>query len=204
MALRDNFVHGDCHSGNILIRAVDITNTNKDDTIDGGLVSILKDKTERLSETIVQNTNIPIPIIKQNENKNNINININIKRDIEGPLIFLDAGLTASLTNDGHKRFGVMMGHIATAKCKEAAAIFGSWAIMDEEKDPLCFERRERFIIKLADIIDTSLRWRHKDNNGNIIINKGIPFISIGPLLRNVLILTQKEHITLDSSFSAV
>ena len=198
MTLRDNFVHGDCHSGNILIRAIDVTKKGDNDKDNNDLVSILKDKTERLSETIQQSTNIPVPITTKIDK-------INTKRrDIEGPLIFLDAGLTASLTNEGHKRFGIMMGHIATAKCKQAAELFGSWAVMDIEKDPQCFERRDRFVNKLGDIIQDSLRWRYKDKDGNAIPNKGIPFISIGPLLRNVLILTQQEHITLDSSFSAV
>eukprot|EP00485_Elphidium_margaritaceum_P015128 CAMPEP_0202731918 /NCGR_PEP_ID=MMETSP1385-20130828/187392_1 /ASSEMBLY_ACC=CAM_ASM_000861 /TAXON_ID=933848 /ORGANISM="Elphidium margaritaceum" /LENGTH=621 /DNA_ID=CAMNT_0049398221 /DNA_START=178 /DNA_END=2044 /DNA_ORIENTATION=- len=181
MALRDNFVHGDCHSGNILIRALDVTQDGSNQT---GLVSLLKDRTEGWYGQALPKEKV--------------------KRDIEGPLIFLDAGLTASLTKHGHERFGVMMGHIATAKCKEAAELFGSWALMDVEKDPQCFERQARFVTDLADIIESSLRWRYKDEHGNDIVSKGIPYISIGPLLRNVLVLTQREHITLDSSFSAV
>ena len=174
MALRDNFVHGDCHSGNILIRAEDVTD---DEHNENRLVSILKE------------------MASSNENKVIRDVS---QREVEGPLIFLDAGLTASLTVEGHKRFGVMMGHIATGKCDLAAQIFGTWAVNAEEN------QRQRFVTGLEQILHNSLRWRYKDSNGAPIPNKGIPFISIGPLLRNVLILTQKEHITLDSSFSAV
>eukprot|EP01083_Nonionella_stella_P190606 705886_1 len=197
MALRDNFVHGDCHSGNILIRARDVTEGREQERT---VVSILKDKTDRLSSTISENTNIPLPLLSKQDSKEKGAI----KREIEGPLIFLDAGLTASLTKEGHKRFGLMMGHIATARCREAAELFGSWAIMDEHKDPRCFDKQKRFVRELEFIIDDSLRWRYKDSEGTIIPGKGVPFISIGPLLRNVLILTQQEHIVLDSSFSAV
>ena len=202
MALRDNFVHGDCHSGNILIRAIDITEDDDKEKINKSLISILKDTKEKLSNSLHTNTTTNATNNKSiiiNNNDNNYN-----KRDIDGPLIFLDAGLTASLTKEGHKRFGIMMGHIATAKCKEAAKLFGYWSIMDIEKDPNCYKKREKFVSQLGDIIQNSLKWRYKDKNGNIIPNKGIPYISIGPLLRNVLILTQKEQIVLDSSFSAV
>ena len=183
MALRDNFVHGDCHSGNILIRAVDVTEAQGKGV--GTVVPIARSKVgnERSKDVDDENTG---------------------KREIEGPLVFLDAGLTASLTKEGHSRFGVMMGHIATAQCDKAAELFGTWAIMDPDADPRCFERRGRFVAQLGGIIQDSLRWRHKDEHGEPIVKKGIPFISIGPLLRNVLILTQQEHIILDSSFSAV
>ena len=85
MCLRDNFVHGDCHSGNILIRAKEITSNNTDNT------SLLKDKSG------------------EHTDKKTIG-----KREIDGELVFLDAGLTASLTDKGIQRFGVLMGHIAT------------------------------------------------------------------------------------------
>merc|ERR1712048_1122006 len=112
---------------------------------------------------------------------------------------------TASLTPEGHRRFGVMMGHIATGKCDLAAHIFGTWAVNAAEADSRQFERqRARFVNGLEHILRNSLRWRVKDKEGRPIPNKGIPFISIGPLLRDVLILTQREKITLDSSFSAV
>merc|ERR1712157_109139 len=70
MALRDNFVHGDCHSGNILIRAEDIT---ADGDNDNGLVSILKDMVPSNTEhRLIRDVS---------------------QRDIEGPIVFLDAGL---------------------------------------------------------------------------------------------------------------
>ena len=75
---------------------------------------------------------------------------------------------------------------------------------MDPKKDKHCYERKNRFINELSQKIEKSLEWRYKDSNGNEIKHKGIPFIDVGSLLKDVLILTQKESIVLDSSFSAV
>lgn len=138
MLLRDNFVHGDCHSGNILIKG----------------------------------------------------------ENISGPLVFLDAGLTASLSNVGNDKFGMLMGHIVTGNTNDAAEMFSQWCMLDDSNESQ--KRKHRFVNGLSNTIDKHLEWPYGEKK------KGIPFINVGNLLRDVLLLTQKEEIVLESQFSAV
>ena len=109
-----------------------------------------------------------------------------------GPIIFLDAGLTAGLTKEGMERFGVLMGDIARGNVRNAADLFSEWTMTDDKA------KKESFASKLSEIIDDALIWRGGKRR------EGVPKMHVGSLVRNVLLLTQREQIMLDSNFSSV
>lgn len=140
MLLRDNFVHGDCHSGNILVRSDELNQ-----------------------------------------------------------VVFLDAGLAASLSKQGSKRIGLLMGYIARGKSYDAANVFFQWCNVDVDEKKRQ-QKKESFINSLSRTIDKHLKWQ--DYHGKPVDTPHIP--NVGNLLHDVLLLTHKEGIVLDSQFCAI
>ncbi|ETO27985.1 ABC1 family protein [Reticulomyxa filosa] len=185
MMLRNNFIHGDCHTGNVLVRF--------EQEYFGSTANSISAMYRKFWDRFIGKVEAPLTMTESITPKSNDSR----KPYPFGPLVFLDAGLTVSLTRQGIKRFGILLGYIAQGNSVEAARLFSEWTIIDRS-DPTAISRKDQFAADLAHVIDENLKWRNPKKP-----RTGIPYMDVGKLIRDVLFLTQRERILLDSHFSA-